>query len=195
VILRDGIAAPVATGMHKNIFHHLRGGLDVISRMPIMLATIAFCALAPLGWSAESGLSGPAKFEPPDHETILIIGQTREEFGDYANTARAGQPGGYMFYTSLKHLEGLTSPWKGAGCTDAGVEDLQDWVNKYPESVGQVGLYILDQLYSINSGALDANIKTLAETLRKTNKPRWIRYPGWRLRSSFTCILSPFTAS
>jgi Glycosyl hydrolase family 26 len=147
----------------------------VISRMPIMLATIAFCALAPLGWPAESGLSEPAKFEPPDHETILIIGQTREEFGDYANTARAGQPGGYMFYTSLKHLEGLTSPWKGAGCTDAGVEDLQDWVNKYPESVGQVGLYIVDQLSSINSGALDANIKTLAETLRKTNKPILMR--------------------
>ena len=55
-----------------------------------------------------------------------------------------------MFYTSLNHLEGLTSPWKGAGCTDAGVEDLQDWVNNYPESVGQVGLYIVDQLSGIN---------------------------------------------
>ena len=113
------------------------------SRMPIMLATIAFCVLAPLGWPAEGGLSRPAKFEPPDHKTILIIGQTKEEFADYVDTVRAGRPGGYMFYTSLNRLEGLTSPWKGAGCNDAGVEDLQDWVDNYPKSVGQVGLYIV----------------------------------------------------
>ena len=144
-------------------------------RMPIMLVAIAFCVLPPLGWPAEGGLSRPAKFEPSDHKTILIIGQTREEFADYVHTARAGQPGGYMFYTSLNHLEGLTSPWKGVGCSDAGVADLQDWVRNYPESVGQVGLYIVGQLSSINSGALDANIKTLAEVLRKTNKPILMR--------------------
>ena len=57
-----------------------------ISRMPIMLASIAFCVLAPLGWPEESGFPGPAKFEPPDHNTILIIGQTREEFADYVKT-------------------------------------------------------------------------------------------------------------
>src|SRR5258708_4119853 len=145
------------------------------SRMPIMLVTIAFCVLAPLGWPAEGGFSRRAKFEPPDHKTILIIGQTKEEFADYVDTARAGRPGGYMFYTSLNHLEGTTSPWKGAGCSDAGVEDLQDWVDNYPESVGQVGLYIVNQLSSINSGALDANIRTLAEILRKTNKPILMR--------------------
>ena len=92
-----------------------------------------------------------------------------------------------MFYTSLKHLEGLTSPWKGAGCTDAGVEDLQDWVDNYPESVGQVGLYVVDQLSSINSGALDANIKTLAETLRKTNKPI-LHAHRLRVRRRVECI-------
>src|SRR5258708_37317459 len=109
--------------------------------MPIMLASIAFFVMAPLGWPAESGFPGPAKFEPPDHNTILIIGQTREEFADYVKTARSRQPGRYMFYTSLKHLVGLTFPWKGAGCTDAGEEDLQDWMANYPEFVGIGSLY------------------------------------------------------
>src|SRR5260370_30341890 len=107
--------------------------------MPIMLATIAFCVLAPLGWPAESGVSGWAKFEPADQKTILIIGQTRDEFADYVHTAGAGKPGGYMLYPSLHHLEGLTSPWESPGCPDAGGEGLPDSVCPFPGSVGAAG--------------------------------------------------------
>jgi hypothetical protein len=59
-----------------------------ISRMPIMLASIAFCVLAPLGWPEESGFPGPAKFEPPDHNTILIIGKLERSLRITSKQAR-----------------------------------------------------------------------------------------------------------
>jgi Glycosyl hydrolase family 26 len=119
--------------------------------------------------------SGRAKFEPPDGKTILIIGQTTREIDDYAREAGTGAPGGYMIYTSMDDLSGLTGPFEGVGCEDAGEVDLGGLVRRYPRSVGQIGLSMGGELDAVNGGAFDENIRKLAEIIRRTNNPIFLR--------------------
>ncbi len=115
-----------------------------------------------------------AKFEPPDGKTMVIIGQDRDEINFYREAVSA--PGGYMMYSSFTYLEGLTQTHRATGCSDGGTQDLQDWVRNRPNSVMQLGVYAVDQLDNINNGMWDNNIRTMANILRATNRPVFLRF-------------------
>lgn len=114
------------------------------------------------------------KFEPPDGKTIVIIGQDRDEIALYREAVSA--PGGLMMYSSFTWLEGLTQTHRASGCDDGGTQDLQDWVRNNPNSVMQIGVYATNQLNNINNGMWDNNIRTMANILRNTNKPVFLRF-------------------
>jgi hypothetical protein len=116
-----------------------------------------------------------AKFEPPDGRTILVIGQTNREISDYSREAGTGDPGGYMTYTAMEDLRGLKGPYEGVGCVDAGEVDLPSLVNRYPRSVGQIGISMNGDLDVIKSGKFDDLIRNLGEVIRQTNKPIFLR--------------------
>lgn len=115
-----------------------------------------------------------AKFEPPDGKTLIIIGQDRDEIALYRESVNA--PAGYMMYSSFTFLEGLTQTHRATGCDDGGTQDLQDWVRNHPNTVMQIGIYATNQLNNINNGMWDNNIRTMANHLRNTNKPVFLRF-------------------
>jgi hypothetical protein len=116
-----------------------------------------------------------SKFEPPIGKTILFIGQTKGEIEDYSVHAGAGSPPGYMVYTSLDSLHGLSEPFLGSGCQEAGVQDLNGLAQEFPGSAAQVGLYVVGQVPSINSGQMDDQIRKLATRLREVRRPVFLR--------------------
>jgi hypothetical protein len=128
-----------------------------------------------LAYQGQPDQSRRAKFEPPDGKTILLIGQTLHEINEYARKAGTGDPGGYMIYTSMDDLSGLTGPFEGVGCEDAGEVDFGGLVRRYPGSVGQIGLSMGGELDAVNSGAFDENIRKLGGIIRQTNKPIFLR--------------------
>jgi len=108
-------------------------------------------------------------FEPPGHETLLIIGQQKETISQYVN--QVGIPAGFMTYTSLKDLEGLTSP----ADRGAGTQDAQDLVSSYPNTVLEVGLNLVGQLDDIDNGKYGENIKRLGDWIKQTKHPVFLR--------------------
>ncbi len=77
-----------------------------------------------------------------------------------------------MVYTSIASPAlGLLVPNNNNGF----VQDMQDLMTRYPNSTMQVGLSLVGQLDSINSGLLDANISTLATILKNADRPIYLR--------------------
>ena len=116
-----------------------------------------------------------SKFEPPSGATILFIGQTKGEIEDYSARMDLGDPAGYMVYTSLESLQGLSEPFIGSGCQEAGVQDLNGLAQEFPGSAVQLGLYIVGQVPSINTGQMDDQIRKLATRLREVRRPVFLR--------------------
>ncbi len=114
-----------------------------------------------------------AKFEPPDGQTILMVGQERGEIADYWR--EVGPAGGYMLYTSMASLSGMDSDSRGSGCADSGVMSFPDWVKNYPDTVAQIGLYMVGMLPDVMSGDMDGSIEDLAAALRAAKRPVFLR--------------------
>ncbi|NBI29670.1 carbohydrate-binding protein [Chengkuizengella marina] len=111
------------------------------------------------------------KFEPEDGQTILVVGQDSFEMDEYSSLGEVPDPGGYMIYTNLSELQGQEESYDEGG----GLHDLQHWVTTYPNSVMQIGLYIVNDLENIDEGLRDENIDRMAEILKTTNKPIFLR--------------------
>lgn len=137
------------------------------------LRTLAFASLlASLAMSTPLAHAA-AKFEPADGKTLLIVGQEKHEIADYWRSV--GPAGGYMLYTSLASLSGMDGDSRGSGCSDSGVMSFPDWVKHYPDTVAQIGLYMVGMLPEVIDGDLDGSIEELAETLRATKRPVFLR--------------------
>lgn len=156
LIFQDNIRAKLVSKL-------LIGALGILIAQHVIAAT------------KESVPQHRSKFEPPAGKTILFIGQTKGEIEDYSVHAGAGDPPGYMFYTSLDSLQGVSEPFLGSGCQEAGVQDLAGLAREYPGSAAQIGLYIVGQLVAINSGQMDEQIRKLANSLRELNRPVFLR--------------------
>lgn len=158
---------------------HMKSKRDCLPgmHMPVRRALLLciFVAIAWPAWAADAAPYRRAKFEPPDGRTILFIGQAKVEIENYARDAGVGVPAGFMLYTGLERLQGLTKPYRGHGCGEAGVQDLQGLLAEFPGSAAQIGLNLVGQLEAVNNGSLDDNIRSLAEILRATNRPIFLR--------------------
>ena len=109
-------------------------------------------------------------FTPEAGKTLLVIGQDKDSIEDYIDSVGI-VPGGFMGYTSVQDAGGLFEP-KDHG---AGENHAQYFVEKYPEAVIQIGLYMVDALDGVVNGAYDDNLKKIARWIKQTQRPVYLR--------------------
>jgi len=111
-----------------------------------------------------------ARFEPPAGKILLIVGQNVEEIQAYLGAAQV-RPGGFMAYTSTQRMEGLDEPSNQGD----GTQYAQKLVNDYPDTVLQIGLYIVDDCDHIAKGERDDAIDRLGDWIQATKRPVFLR--------------------
>lgn len=122
------------------------------------------------GWTQEPVGQPRGRFAPPPGQTLVVIGQ--DLLGIEAYIAATGLvPAGMMTYTSLQRLEGLQKPADFGG----GLQHAQALVDRYPNTVLQVGLWMVGALEEINRGHYDAHIDRLAAWLVRAKRPVYLR--------------------
>lgn len=99
-----------------------------------------------------------------------MIGQDRASIDEYVK-ATGRIPAGVMFYTSIQKLTGLNDPWNNG----SGVHHGKYLLEKYPHSALQIGLYMVGALERVNQGAYDKNIDRLAQWIKLTGRPVYLR--------------------
>jgi len=106
----------------------------------------------------------------PTNGKLLIIGE-QEDSMDYYLATVGPVPGGFMFYTSIQLMDGLTSPSDHGG----GINNAKYFIDTNPNTVVQLGLYMVGALQDIVKGGYDHNIIKLADWLKKINRPVYLR--------------------
>ncbi|MBF0490630.1 MAG: hypothetical protein HQL15_08480 [Candidatus Omnitrophica bacterium] len=109
-------------------------------------------------------------FAPPSGKTLLLVGQDKKTIDAYVQgTGRV--PGGVMMYTSIQKMEGLEEQADcGSGCQFGNA-----LLTTYPQSVVQVGLYMVNALGDILDGKYDGNLKKLSRWLKRAKRPVYLR--------------------
>ncbi len=110
------------------------------------------------------------KFQLPHGKVLVIVGQNLNSVDDYV-VATGIIPGGVMTYTSIQNLDGLETPHTESGVT----QHAQSLVDHYPESVVQIGLYMVNALEKVIGGQYDENIRHLGEWIKATKRPVFLR--------------------
>lgn len=106
----------------------------------------------------------------PEKGRLLIIGQQRDVVDDYVKALRM-VPAGLMGYTSTQRMEGVLA----AADHGAGIQHLQYFVDKYPDTALQIGLYMRKDLDQVLKGHRDENIALLGQWLMGTGRPVYLR--------------------
>jgi len=132
-----------------------------------MKLNIILCLLIMAPCSAFA-ISNP--FAPPSGKTLLLVGQDRDTIAQYINTT-GNLPGGTMFYTSIQEMKGL----EGSSEYGSGPQDGEALLVFYPNSVIQIGLYMVDALNNTIAGAYDEHLEALARWIKKANRPVYLR--------------------
>jgi hypothetical protein len=109
-------------------------------------------------------------FAPADGKVLLVIGQDKGTIDQYVETTGI-IPAGFMLYTSIQDLEGLDAP----ADRGSGIQDAQHLIDKYPNTVLQVGLYMVNALEGITNGSYDSNIDKLSEWATQVDRPIYLR--------------------
>lgn len=109
-------------------------------------------------------------FIPPKGKVLLIIGQHKEAIDTYVKELEH-VPAGFIVYTSVQRAEGIYEAFDHGG----GVQHLQYAVEKYPNTVIQVGLYMVDVLEAIVRGNYDNNLQKIGTWIKNTNRPVYLR--------------------
>lgn len=109
-------------------------------------------------------------FIPPNGKILFFVGQDIDTIDTYIKETKR-IPAGFMIYTSLQKLEGLDT-LVNFGAGDAHAQHL---IDKYPNTVLQIGLYLVNHLESINTEKADQNITQLGEWIKETKRPVYLR--------------------
>jgi beta-mannanase len=108
-------------------------------------------------------------FAPTGNEILLIVGQQKEIIDQYVKNV--GIPAGFMTYTSIQNLEGLTSP----ADMGAGTQNAQYLVDHYPNTVLEIGLNMVGALDDVDNGKYGENIKKLGDWIKQAKHPVFLR--------------------
>ncbi len=109
-------------------------------------------------------------FVPPEGKVLMIIGQDLNTIDQYVKDTGA-VPSGVMLYTSIQELEGLTTSEDRGG----GLQHAQKLATTYPDSVLQIGLYMVGVLQQVADGVYDENIVKLADWIKRAERPVYLR--------------------
>ena len=146
---------------------------------PLSSALLAFAVLAAL-FPAIASAQTPARFEPPAGKRLFIVGQDLASIGGFKKPHNDGYtdhitpvPGGLTTYASLPFLAGLknkTGGWAG----DLWAQGIID--NPiYKDSVLAIGLHMVDMEQAIADGTVDKPIEFLANWVKATKRPVFLR--------------------
>ena len=111
-----------------------------------------------------------ALFAPPDGKVLLIIGEDKISTDDYARTIGI-VPGGTMLYTAIQDAQALDMPVDNGG----GIQDGKYLLEKYPDSVIQVGLWMVGGLEGVVKGEYDGNIDKIGNWIIQAKRPVFLR--------------------
>lgn len=111
------------------------------------------------------------KFIPQDDKVLLVVGQDKATIERYIKKNNH-VPGGFMVYTSIQQMDGLFNPAIERG---AGIQHAQYFVDKYPNTVIQLGLYMVGALQGVVDGKYDASIEKLARWAKDVRIPIYLR--------------------
>jgi len=112
---------------------------------------------------------GQSQFIP--HEgRLLIVGQEKNEIDQYVSGVGI-IPAGLMGYTSIQEAGGLYTSDDNSG----GVQHAQYLLERYPHTVFQLALYMVGVLAEIPTGKYDRNIQKLAEWIKQSHRPVYLR--------------------
>ena len=111
-----------------------------------------------------------SSFAPPTGTTLLFIGQDLESIDAYVRATKDA-PAGLMVYTSIQRLEGLEHPADPGG----GIQHARALIARYPNTVLQVGLWMVGGLGDVANGVYDAKIARLGRFLQQADRPVYLR--------------------
>ncbi|MFT5387705.1 MAG: hypothetical protein ACI9E5_000839 [Candidatus Omnitrophota bacterium] len=109
-------------------------------------------------------------FVPETGKTVIIIGQDEKNIKEYIN--KVDTPAGFMFYTSVQRMDGLFNRAQDNG---AGFQHAQPLIDKYPDAIIQIGLYMVNALDDVVAGNYESNIDKLADWIKQTERPVYLR--------------------
>ncbi len=166
-------------------------------RWRILIAVVGF-VLA--GW-ANAHAEGRA-FVPAAGHTMVVIGSNQADIEGYLKEV-GGIPAGFMVYTSVQEADGLSDPAPDRG---AGVQFAQPLIHRYPDTVIQLGLYMVGALDGIVAGQYDDRLDTIIEWVASARRPVYLRigyefdleanqYDPALYRQAFRYIVDRFRAS
>jgi Ricin-type beta-trefoil lectin domain len=118
---------------------------------------------------ASAAVQGP--YLPPSGKRLLIIGQDVNSIADYSS-ATGITPGGVTNYINIADLSGLTTDVDNG----AGLNNLGRLYQSYPNSVLQIGVYLVNSLGNINNGQLDPKLDELIRILKSWQRPIFLRW-------------------
>ncbi len=141
-------------------------------RLVYLVLGVFFC-LCVIGIDAQSSQAevySKAKFVPPEGQVLLIIGQDKNTIAQYDHYIDT-QPGGVMMYTSIQKMEGI----RRAADHGGGIQQAKWLTDRFPDSVLQIGLYMVDALDMVVTGIYDKNITSLADFFKAHDRPFYLR--------------------
>ncbi len=118
---------------------------------------------------SDSSKNNP-RFSPPEGKILLIVGQYKEAIDTYIKEL-GHIPAGLIVYTSVQQAEGIYEAFDHGG----GAQHLQYEVEKYPNTIMQVGLYMVDVLEAIINGTYDDNLQKIGKWIKNANRPVYLR--------------------
>ncbi len=138
------------------------------------------CVLLLVPFFAPSAFAQCAKFEPPNGNALLILGQDLGSVGGfsshnngYMENVGGPTPGGITTYTDFPYLQGVTTNVNyGAG--DICAQCITDNTN-FSNSALVIGLWLVNELSAINYGQRDALIQQLGDWIKGRNRPVFLR--------------------
>ncbi len=131
---------------------------------------VIICMSFSIGKAFPDSNRNDARFTPPEGKILLIVGQHKEAIDTYIKELRH-IPAGLIAYTSVQRAEGIYDAFDHGG----GAQHLQYEVEKYPNTVMQIGLYMVDVLEDIVTGTYDDNLEKIGKWIKNTNRPVYLR--------------------
>lgn len=110
------------------------------------------------------------KFIPHEGKILFMIGQDKDTIDAYIEDIGI-IPAGFMMYISIQEMESLYSSVDYG----SGSQYFQYLVDNYPDTVMQIGLYMVGALEGVVDGSCDENIDKLGKWIKKTDRPVYLR--------------------
>jgi len=117
-----------------------------------------------------AGYGADPRFVPPPGKVLLLVGQSVDDIQDYQKKVSTN-PGGLMGYTSVERAEGLKLPADEGG----GTQHLQKLIDKNPDTVLQIGLWMVNDAANVAREKMDPQLDQLSAWIQNTHRPVYLR--------------------